>query len=116
MLIETQIAHALKAVGVNYASRAIIARFNLLAEHSTDKIIIRPVISRGGGQWTSYTDNTFGFALILKAIHCSYEQGNDAPKGGKLGNWISFNRNEFEACLKSKTGYDLRAVRNGVIL
>ena len=49
---------------------------------------IYPVYAAGSGRWSKYTDLTDDFKCILNALKLKYAEGNDAPRGGSLGNYI----------------------------
>jgi len=56
--------------------------------------ICRPIISQGSSwKHSSLCDETFHITMWLDANSISYTQGNDAPKGGKTGNFIKLNQN-----------------------
>jgi len=113
MLIETAIARALYASGLPWVNRNKVLLLNLFnasfgpSEGST--IIVRPVQFRGK---MAYQDNTLAIRVMLEFVGCKRTEGNDAPRGGKLGNWISFDRNEFLACLEAKTGFTVAGFEN----
>ena len=48
----------------------------------------RPVYTTGSGKWTSTSNVTREICNTLDLMGISYELGNDAAKGGKLGNYI----------------------------
>lgn len=50
----------------------------------TGRMIIRPVVNSG----KSYLDRTEEIASLLDKLGLMYTTGNEAPKGGKLGDFI----------------------------
>lgn len=113
MLIETAIARALYASGLPWINRnkvLLLDLFNAYSDPSNVSIIIvRPVQFRGK---MAYQDNTLAIRTILEFVGCKRTEGNDAPRGGRLGNWISFDRNEFLNCLEAKTGFTVAGFEN----
>jgi len=49
---------------------------------------IRPVRTSGKGRFTRILDYTNDIANLLSLIGVKYELKNDAPRGGKMGNYI----------------------------
>ncbi len=52
------------------------------------KNLIRPVDTSGAGRFTSNLDYTNDVEKLLALLGVKYESGNDAPRGGKTGNFI----------------------------
>ena len=50
--------------------------------------LIRPVKNAGSGRFHSYADYTRDITAMLDLLGIRYTTGNDAPRGGKSGNWI----------------------------
>ena len=49
---------------------------------------IYPIYGTGSGRWSNYRDLTNDFKCILNALKLKYTEGNEAPRGGILGNYI----------------------------
>lgn len=50
--------------------------------------IIRPVIVQGRGRFTKNADYTAQILFALDLMGIKYTRGNDAPRGGKCGDFI----------------------------
>lgn len=50
--------------------------------------LIRPVKTSGSGRFKTNLDYTDGVKTVLDKMNVKYRSGNDAPRGGKTGNWI----------------------------
>ena len=117
MYLETAIVRALNAAGLTCHLRGAINRLGLFVHEYQDApvtahtVTIRPVTVRGSGKWTSYTDYSYPIKIVLNFISCPFVEGNDAPRSGKLGNYINYDIYQFWACLKAKTGFDLEAFK-----
>ena len=53
-----------------------------------DNNLIRPCYATGSGRWTSVQNQTGYIISILNLLGLKYVTGNDAPRGGQLGNFI----------------------------
>ena len=56
------------------------------------EIMIRPCFVRGSGRYISNADYTSDICTAFNKLGVKYTQGNDAPKGGKPGNFIRVKR------------------------
>lgn len=52
---------------------------------------VRTCHSSGRGRFTTCLDYTADFRRLLDAAGIRYEHGNDAPRGGKCGQYIIIN-------------------------
>lgn len=50
--------------------------------------VIRPCWTSGRGRFTTNLDYTQDLCNLLELLRVRYELGNDAPRGGKTGNYI----------------------------
>lgn len=50
--------------------------------------VIRPNYHQGSGRFGSTNENKIGVEALLRKMNISFESGNDAPRGGKTGEWI----------------------------
>jgi hypothetical protein len=50
--------------------------------------LIRPCYTSGSGRFTTNLDYTSDVIRLLTNLGLKYADGNDAPRGGKPGNWI----------------------------
>ena len=55
---------------------------------SENNPLIRPCWHSGRGRFTTNLDYTAQTINLLKSLRVRYEIGNDAPRGGKYGNYI----------------------------
>lgn len=62
---------------------------------TTDDVILHPWHVTSGRGFTTVVDNLEVIREILKSIKCSFVEGNDAPRGGHAGQFISFNKRDF---------------------
>ena len=64
--------------------------FRLLSEwlNASDNVIIRPCWSSGRGRFCTNLDYTEQLKGLLTSLNVRYVSGNDAPRGGKCGNFI----------------------------
>lgn len=76
-------------------------------EGDTDeRVYLHPIhINRSKG-FVNLVDNLEQIRRILRSIKCSFTQGNDAPRGGSTGNWISFYKSDFLKALQAAFGVD----------
>lgn len=51
--------------------------------------IIRPCYTNGSGRFITLQDHTLSCKVILNQLGLIYEVGNDAPRGGKTGTFIT---------------------------
>ena len=56
---------------------------------NSGKNIIRPCHTSGRGRFCKNMDYTREVAALLKKANIKFVQGNDAPRGGKEGNYIT---------------------------
>jgi hypothetical protein len=52
---------------------------------------VRTCHTSGSGRFTSNIDSHAATVDALNKLGLKFTQGNDAPKGGKTGQWISLN-------------------------
>ena len=66
------------------------ASYRLLTEwlNTEGDNIIRPCWTSGRGRFTTNLDYTQQLANLLTTLKVRYAAGNDAPRGGKSGNYI----------------------------
>ena len=65
------------------------------------EIKIHTITTTGSGKYTQYTtDKTPKIVAFLKENNIKYTIGNDAPKGGKLGNYVTFKIDKRNKLIK----------------
>lgn len=69
-------------------------------------VCLHPVhVNRGKG-FVSLIDNLEEVRKILRSIKCTFTEGNDAPRGGRTGDWIAFYKTDFLKALQAAFGID----------
>lgn len=54
--------------------------------------VVRTCHTSGNGRFTSNIDSHAATLAGLDRIGLKYEHGNDAPKGGKVGQWVKLTK------------------------
>ena len=62
---------------------------------SDDTVVIHPWHVTKGRGFTTIVDNAEQIRGILRSIKCSFIEGNDAPRGGKSGAFISIRKQDL---------------------
>ena len=64
--------------------------YKLLTEwlNASDNYVIRPCWTSGRGRFCTNLDYTEQLKRLLTSLNVRYISGNDAPRGGKCGNFI----------------------------
>lgn len=69
-------------------------------------VCLHPVhVNRGKG-FVSLIDNLEQVKKILRSIRCSFWSGNDAPRGGRTGDYVAFYKSDFLKALQAAFGMD----------
>ena len=69
-------------------------------------VCLHPVhVNRGKG-FVSLIDNLEQVKELLRSIKCDFWSGNDAPRGGRTGDWIAFYKSNFLKSLQAAFGID----------
>lgn len=62
-------------------------KFN--AERGYESFILRPILKVGRGRYSQYSkDHSDQYKKYLRELGLEFKEGNDAPKGGRLGDFI----------------------------
>lgn len=70
------------------------------------KVCLHPVhVSKGKG-FVNLVDNLEEVRKILRSIRCSFWSGNDAPRGGRTGDYVAFYKSDFLKALQAAFGID----------
>jgi len=80
------IKRRLKKANVNKCSASYKLLVNWLNAEGNN--VIRPCWTSGRGRFTTNLDYTQQLANLLTSLKVRYTVGNDAPRGGKSGNYI----------------------------
>lgn len=70
------------------------------------RVYLQPVHVSGGKGFVNLIDNLKEIREILKSIRCPYTEGNDAPRGGRTGDYITFYKSDFLKSLQRSFGID----------
>ena len=71
---------------------------------TTDYVTLHPWHVTSGRGFTTVVDNLEIIREILKSIKCSFVEGNDAPRGGKTGQFSRFDKRDFLDGLRDTFG------------
>ena len=58
---------------------------------TTGNMVIRPCFYSGTGKYCKIMEHTSAVKMILELAGVQYEHGNDAPRGGRVGDFIKIN-------------------------
>lgn len=76
-------------------------------EGDTDaSVCLHPVHTCKGKGFVNLIDNLEQVKRILRSIKCEFWSGNDAPRGGRTGDWIAFYKSDFLKALQAAFGID----------
>ena len=70
------------------------------------RVYLHPVHVNKGKGFVSLIDNLEEVRKILRSIKCDFWSGNDAPRGGRTGDWIAFYKSDFLKALQAAFGID----------
>ena len=70
------------------------------------RVYLHPVHTCKGKGFVNLIDNLEEVRKILRSIKCPFSQGNDAPRGGRTGDWVSFYKSDFLKSLQAAFGID----------
>ena len=62
---------------------------------SDDTVVIHPWHVSSGRGFSTIVDNAEQIRRILRSIKCNFIEGNDAPRGGKSGAFISIRKQDL---------------------
>ncbi len=68
------------------------------------KVCLHPVHTCKGKGFVNLVDNLEVLKKILRSIKCEFWSGNDAPRGGRTGDWIAFYKSDFLKALQAAFG------------
>lgn len=69
-------------------------------------VCLHPVHTCKGKGFVNLIDNLEEVRKILRSIKCDFTQGNDAPRGGRTGDYVAFYKSDFLKALQSSFGID----------
>lgn len=74
--------------------------------NTEQRVYLHPVHVSGGKGFVNLIDNLEQIREILKSIRCPFTEGNDAPRGGRTGDYITFYKSDFLKSLQRSFGID----------
>ena len=70
------------------------------------RVYLHPVHVCKGKGYVNLIDNLKEVKEILRSIRCHFTQGNDAPRGGRTGDYVVFYKSDFLKALQAAFGID----------
>ena len=70
------------------------------------RVYLHPVHTCKGKGFVNLIDNLEEVRKILRSIKCPFTQGNDAPRGGRTGDYVMFYKSDFLKALQKSFGID----------
>ena len=70
------------------------------------RVYLHPIHTCKGKGFVNLIDNLEEVRKILRSIRCDFWSGNDAPRGGRTGEWIAFYKSDFLKALQAAFGID----------
>lgn len=70
------------------------------------RVYLHPVHTCKGKGFVNLIDNLEEVKEILRSIRCNFTQGNDAPRGGRTGDYVKFDKSDFLRALQASFGLD----------
>ena len=69
-----------------------------------DFVVLHPWHVSSGRGFSTVVDNAEQIRRILRSIKCPFIEGNDAPRGGKTGQFIRFSKRDILDALQAAFG------------
>ena len=90
---------------VSHRARYLFERID--KEGDTDQnVYLHPVHVNKGKGFVNLIDNLEEIKKILRSIKCPFAQGNDAPRGGRTGDYIKFRKSDLLKSLQASFGIE----------
>ena len=70
------------------------------------RVYLHPVHTCKGKGFVNLIDNLEVVKELLRSIRCSFRSGNDAPRGGRTGDYVVFYKSDFLKALQAAFGID----------
>ena len=70
------------------------------------RVYLHPVHTCKGKGFINLIDNLEEVKELLRSIRCSFRSGNDAPRGGRTGDYVVFYKSDFLKALQAAFGID----------
>ena len=90
---------------VSHRAMYLFERINKAGD-TEQRVYLHPVHTCKGKGFVNLIDNLEEIREILKSIKCHFTQGNDAPRGGRTGDYITFYKSDFLKALQAAFGID----------
>ena len=74
--------------------------------NTDQRVYLHPIHTCKGKGFVNLIDNLEEVRKILRSIRCDFWSGNDAPRGGRTGEWIAFYKSDFLKALQAAFGID----------
>ena len=74
--------------------------------NTEQRVYLHPVHTCKGKGFVNLIDNLEEIKKILRSIRCTFTQGNDAPRGGRTGDYITFYKSDLLKSLQAVFGVD----------
>ena len=100
------IASALRKAGLSQCRETHLSHLGFLIKHNVDSkgmVKARPYKQSG----KSYLFHGYGMETVLRFLEVNYNTGNDAPRGGKLGDYIEYCVYDLYNALKRTCQIDI---------
>lgn len=62
-----------------------------MVKREDNSILIRPCFVSGSGRYTQNNDHSAEIKIMLQKLGVKFKTGNDAPRGGKSGDFIKIS-------------------------
>ena len=70
------------------------------------RVYLHPVHTCKGKGFVNLIDNLEVIKELLRSIKCPFTKGNDAPRGGRTGDYVKFYKSDFLKSLQAAFGLD----------
>ena len=74
--------------------------------NTDQRVYLHPIHTCKGKGFVNLIDNLEEVRKILRSIRCSFWSGNDAPRGGRTGDYVAFYKSDFLKALQAAFGID----------
>lgn len=90
---------------VSHRAMYLFQRINKTG-NTDQRVYLHPVHVCKGKGFINLIDNLEEVKKLLRSIKCNFWSGNDAPRGGRTGDWIAFDKSNFLKSLQAAFGID----------
>ena len=89
---------------ISHRAHYLFETINGRNSSTEDTVVLHPWHVSSGRGFSTVVDNLEVIREIFKSIKCSFVEGNDAPRGGKTGQFISFSKRDILDALQAAFG------------